>query len=189
LNAVELAPRPMRARLIYVVGPSGAGKDTLLGFARERLAGSWVMFAHRYITRAPDAGAENHIALTPEEFARRAQQGLFALEWQSHQMRYGVGIEIDAWLAAGCTVVVNGSRAYLSEARERYPSLQPVLVDAAPEVRAMRLSSRGRETAEQVRARLVRQPSFDFPSGDVIRIENSGLLADAGAALIDVLTR
>jgi ribose 1,5-bisphosphokinase len=189
LSAAVFVPRAMHARLIYLMGPSGAGKDTLLGFARERLAGSAVMFAHRYITRSSDAAGENHIALTPEEFARRAECGLFALEWHSHQLRYGIGIEIDAWLAAGCTVVVNGSRAYLSDARERYPSLQPVLVDAAPEVRAMRLSSRGRESAEQVRARLVRQPSFDFPAGEVIKIDNSGLLADAGADLIDVLTR
>lgn len=179
----------MRARLVYVMGPSGAGKDTLLGFARERLAGSSVMFAHRYITRGHDAGGENHVGLTPDEFARRAEHGLFSLEWRSHQLRYGIGIEIDAWLAAGCTVVVNGSRAYLDQARERYPFLQPVLVDAAPEVRAMRLSSRGRESAEQVRARLVRQPSFDFPVSEVIRIDNSGLLAHAGAQLIDVLTR
>ena len=142
----------MKGRLIYVVGPSGAGKDSLLHFAREHVAGTSVVFAHRYITRETGHN-ENHIALTREEFTARSAQGLFALEWSSHELHYGIGIEIDAWLERGCTVVVNGSRAYLARALKRYQHLEVVHIHAAPHILAQRLSTRGRETAEQVAAR------------------------------------
>ncbi len=177
----------MKGRLIYVVGPSGAGKDSLLHFAREHVAGTSVVFAHRYITR--DHGQnENHIALTPEEFAARSAQGLFALEWSSHELHYGIGIEIDAWLARGCTVVVNGSRAYLARALKRFPQLEVVHIHAAPHILAARLSARGRETQEQMAARLARQAPFTLPEGaHLTHIDNSGSLEEAGQMFVDVL--
>ena len=179
----------MKAKLIYVMGPSGAGKDSLLGFARTRLVTDGVVFAHRYITR-PDGGGENHIALTEAEFELRSRHGLFALQWRSHALRYGIGVEIDQWLARGCTVVVNGSRAYVGEALARYPRMTLVHVEAAPEVLAERLAMRGRETPEQIAARLARQAPFEVPAGaSLARIDNSGRLADAGEAFIEVVCR
>jgi ribose 1,5-bisphosphokinase len=179
----------MKAKLIYVMGPSGAGKDSLLGFARTRLATDGVVFAHRYITR-PDGGGENHIALTEAEFELRSRHGLFALQWRSHALRYGIGVEIDQWLALGCTVVVNGSRAYAAEALARYPQMTFVHVEASSEVLAARLASRGRETPEQIAARLARQAPFEVPAGaSVERIDNSGRLEDAGDAFVDIVCR
>lgn len=179
---------PACGRLIYVMGPSGAGKDTLLAVARAKLAGSPILFAHRYITRTADAGGENHVHLSDEEFDTRAALGLFALAWQSHQLRYGIGIEIDAWLARGCTVVVNGSRGHLAEAIERYPMIEVVLIDASPTVLAARLTARGRESADQVQARLARRVALDVPSGvSLTTIDNSGMLDDAARMLLDTL--
>ncbi|PLZ04185.1 phosphonate metabolism protein/1,5-bisphosphokinase (PRPP-forming) PhnN [Burkholderia sp. WAC0059] len=179
----------MSERLIYVMGPSGAGKDSLLGFARGRIAGSGVVFAHRYITREEGAG-ENHIALNAAEFDARSRHGFFALEWRSHELRYGVGIEIDQWLVLGCAVVVNGSRAYVDSALARYPRMTVVHIDAAPHVLAARLAARGRETEEQVAARLARRAPFSLPEGVRFEaIDNSGRLDDAGQHFIDVLSR
>lgn len=99
-------------KLFYVIGPSDSGKDSLLRYARARLGPvSRVVFAHRYITRPVDVNGENHVALTKAEF------GLLAMHWRSHGHRYGIGREIDLWLAKGCQVVVNGSREYLPQAR------------------------------------------------------------------------
>lgn len=179
----------MKTRLIYVMGPSGAGKDSLLGFARARLATEGVVFAHRYITRI-DGGGENHIALTDPEFEARSRLGLFALQWRSHALRYGIGVEIDQWLGLGCTVVVNGSRAYVDEALARYPQMTLVHVEAAHSVLAARLASRGRETPEQIAARLARQAPFAVPTGaSLARIDNSGRLDEAGEAFIEVVRR
>lgn len=179
----------MSERLIYVMGPSGAGKDSLLGFARSQIATHDVVFAHRYITR-PDGGGENHIALTEAEFEARSRIGLFALHWRSHALRYGIGIEIDQWLALGCTVVVNGSRAYVGHALKRYPQMTLVHIDASPHVLAARLLARARETREQVEARLARRAPFDVPPGATLaNIDNSGRLDEAGRAFVEVVQR
>lgn len=178
----------MKGRLVYVMGPSGAGKDTLLTFARHRLSAARVLFAHRYITRAADAGGENHICLSHDEFDMRAELGLFALQWSSHGLRYGVGIEIEAWMSRGFTVVVNGSRAYAPEAIARYPTLTAVQIDAHPDVLAARLAARGRETLDEARARLARRVPLALGSDIVLKtIDNSGALEQAGNALLDVL--
>lgn len=173
--------------MVYVIGPSGVGKDSLLAFARSRM-GDRVLFAHRYITR-PIGGGENHIELTPAEFARRASLGLFALHWESHGLSYGVGLEIDAWLERGGVTVVNGSRSHLSAALERYPAMRVVHIDATPQVLAARLVARGRETEDQIKTRLARQVAWTAPpSVMVTRIDNSGELATAGQTLVETLS-
>ncbi|WP_206951782.1 phosphonate metabolism protein/1,5-bisphosphokinase (PRPP-forming) PhnN [Trinickia acidisoli] len=179
----------MTGRIVYVMGPSGAGKDTLLEFARARLSGSRVVFAHRYITRPAGAGGENHVHLSHEEFGARADLGLFALQWSSHGLRYGIGIEIETWMDRGVTVVVSGSRENAGEAAARYPTLTAVHIDARPDVLAARLTARGRESIDDVRARLARRVPFALPPHVALtKIDNSGAIDEAGQALLEVLT-
>lgn len=178
----------MQARLIYVVGPSGSGKDSLLRYAREKLADDpGVVFAHRYITRAADAGGENHVALPAAEFASRQRNRLFALAWHSHGHAYGIGIEINQWLAKGATVVVNGSREYLAEASRNFPELLAVNIAVPGEVLRERLLARGREDALSIEQRLERHRRMQnrSPSGHVIT--NDGPLERAGEALVALL--
>ncbi|MBI5420001.1 MAG: phosphonate metabolism protein/1,5-bisphosphokinase (PRPP-forming) PhnN [Deltaproteobacteria bacterium] len=180
----------MTARLIYVVGASGSGKDSLMRYARERFAGDpGILFAHRYITRPADAGGENHVALSPEEFDARLKARLFALHWESHGHAYGVGIEINQWLTKGVTVVVNGSRAYLPEARCRYPELLPLWIDVSPEVLRDRLQARGRESEAAIETRLTRHRTLQAQPRDGMVITNDGPLAEAGEALVDLIAR
>ncbi len=128
------------------------------------------------------------MALTMEEFVARSVLGLFALEWSSHGLRYGIGIELDAWLERGCTVVVNGSRQHLRHVLERYPAADVVHIDAAPDVLAARLGARARESAEQVAARLARQAPFSLPDGvRLTTIDNSGALEEAGREFVEVV--
>lgn len=175
-------------KLFYVIGPSGSGKDSLMRYGRERLAGDpRVVFAHRYITRPVELHGENHVALTEAEFDARLAAGLFAMHWGSHGLRYGIGREINFWLAEGCNVVMNGSREYLEEARGRYPGLVAVLVTVAPEILADRLRTRGRETEEQIARRLERSRLYGRPSGYVEVIENDSALAEAGERFVGLL--
>ena len=99
----------MMGKLIWLMGPSGSGKDSLLAELRLREQ-TQLLVAHRYITRDASAGSENHIALSEQEFFTRAGQNLLALSWHANGLYYGVGVEIDLWLHAGFDVLVNGSR-------------------------------------------------------------------------------
>jgi ribose 1,5-bisphosphokinase len=177
----------MRGRLVCVMGPSGAGKDALIGYVRPRVDPARIVFGHRYITRPADAGGENHVALSPAEFAARRAAGLVALAWESHGLGYGIGGELDLWLGRGLGVVVNIARAAWSDAAGRYPDLTGILVTAAPEVLAQRLAARGREDQAAILERLAREvPLPDDPA--IHRLDNSGDLAVAGGAFLRLVT-
>lgn len=170
---------PIRSgRLFYVVGPSGAGKDTILTDARAKLAGRvFIALAHRYITRPSDSGNENHIALTPSEFALRDRAGLFAMQWNSNGHRYGIGLEICQWLDAGVSVLVNGSRGYLPEALRFFPELRLILITASVETLRKRLTARGREDQAAIASRIERALAFR----QLARTPDLEILNDAGS--------
>ena len=181
-----------RGQLYYLIGPSGSGKDSLISYVRNRLNGNGsAFFAHRYITRVPDAEGENHVALSREEFLQRIEKGLFAMHWHSHGCYYGIGIEMNYWLSKGCQVLVNGSRSYLPEARRRYPALKVILIDVSTEVLKRRLEARGRETPEQIQARLERNNQINDALVIIPHtvINNDGALDKAGEMLIQNLLR
>jgi ribose 1,5-bisphosphokinase len=169
----------IHGRLIYVMGASGAGKDSVIGEAKRRLGhNTHLAFASRYITRPADAGGEAHIAVRPQEFADARHTGFFALDWDSHGLSYGIGWEIEDWMATGMNVVVNGSREYLPTAAQRYPTILPMLIEVALDVLRARLTARGRETSANIDARLSRamaQADVDHPA--LVRIRNDGPLA------------
>lgn len=174
-------------RLVLIVGPSGAGKDTLIEYARRALAGDAnIRFVQRAVTRPPTIG-EDHTPMDEDGFERAAGQGAFALHWEAHDLRYGLPIIIDQWLAEGNVVIANGSRAMLGAARKRYPAIEIVSITAAPEVLAQRLAGRGRETDEERRDRMARSVAVSTDLGDVTTIDNSGEVEAAAARLIGVI--
>lgn len=178
----------MTGRLVCIMGPSGAGKDALIAYARARSDPARLIFAHRYVTRPAEAGGENHVALSPAEFAARQAAGLFALAWESHGFAYGIGGELDLWLAHGFTVVANIARAAWADARLRYPGVAGVLVTAPREILAQRLAARGREDATAIAERLARE--VDLPEDAALhRLDNSGALSVAGEKLVRLLAR
>ena len=178
----------MKNRLIYVMGASGSGKDSLMRHAREKLAKhSNIVFAHRYITRPADAGGENHVSLTPDEFSSRVAAGLFAFHWQSHGHHYGIGIEIDRWLASGATVIVNGSREYLPQVSGRYHNVVPLLIEVSPDVLRERLLRRGRENREQIEQRLQRHEVLAGACAEGLKVNNDGPLHESGDTLVGLI--
>lgn len=151
--------------LFLVVGPSGAGKDTLLDGARRALDGDpGYVFATRVITRPADSGGEIHEEATEQEFLRRRDRGDFLLFWSAHGLHYGIPLGYAEPLAEGRHVVANVSRAILDDAAKRVAASCVVEVTAPPEILAARLARRGRETEEAIRARLLRRAP-DPPDG------------------------
>jgi ribose 1,5-bisphosphokinase len=173
-------------QLFYLMGASGTGKDSLLNYLRSHLpTTARVMLPQRYITRPSKPGGEEHIEITPKQFLRRQSRGDFALYWQSHGFRYGIGREIDGWLAEGYQVVINGSRHYLAGAREHYPSLWPVLIRVSHDILVQRLILRGRESAHEIEQRLQRAQALDqeLEHNELLVLDNDGPLYVAGEAL------
>ncbi len=175
--------------LFYVIGPSGSGKDSLMNYAREQIDGQQgVLFAHRYITRPMDAGGENHVCLTHAEFQQRKALGLFALDWQSHQNLYGIGIEIVNWMNTGVNVVVNGSREYLPVASQRFPAMQVILIDVSPDVLRQRLLARARETPAEIEARIDRSRQIEpVAHPNLLILNNDTPLTESGARFMEML--
>ncbi len=168
--------------LFYVIGPSGAGKDSLILAARQALDGEQIVFAHRYVTRPVNNGNENFVSLSVAEFAMRAQCNLFLFSWASHNLHYAIGTEALFWLRSELVVVINGSRAYLPQAQAQCDSLGirliPVWVTCELSVLAARLRARAREPESQIAERLVRATAFVPPEG-ALTIDNSGTLEQA----------
>tara|TARA_Y100000588_G_scaffold394949_1_gene518577 strand:- start:1609 stop:2277 length:669 start_codon:yes stop_codon:yes gene_type:complete len=183
-GAVNSAPiADKTGQLYYVIGPSGSGKDSIITALREQFVDDLVV-AHRYITRAADAGGENHIELSEDEFFVRYSRNMFAMSWQAHGLCYGIGQEVHQWMDAGLSVVVNGSRAYLDAARNLFGDrLVPVVVSVKPEVLEARLRARGRESEQEITQRLKRAAEYCVDSAsrpaklnNTLCIDNSGTL-------------
>ena len=186
----EMQPVPLSATgtIIVVVGPSGAGKDTVMSYAAQRFAGDGrVCFARRVITRSTDAGGETHESADPEAFTHLERQGGFAVSWHAHGLSYGIRASVLDLLAEGATVVVNGSRSALPAFSARFSRIKVVLITARPDVLADRLVKRGRESLERIEARLTRSvPALD-PLYDTSVIDNSGTLVVAGEQLVSLI--
>ncbi|MEM9724773.1 MAG: phosphonate metabolism protein/1,5-bisphosphokinase (PRPP-forming) PhnN, partial [Pseudomonadota bacterium] len=155
----------MRGKLIFVVGPSGVGKDTLLNGARAALADDpRFHFVRRVVTRAEEAGGEDFESVDPEHFEALAAAGAFYVSWSAHGLRYGARAALKHELAAGRNVVLNGSRSVVADLAALEPNLDVIHIDAPEALVAQRLAARGRESAAEIEARR-RRPKFAAPPG------------------------
>ena len=102
-------------RLIYCMGPSGAGKDSLLNWLRTHLPTPCpVHWAQRTISRAATSAGEVHESVSPQTFFALCSDHAFALHWQANGLGYGVRHAQLAPLAQGHWVLLNGCLLYTS---------------------------------------------------------------------------
>jgi ribose 1,5-bisphosphokinase len=117
-------------RLVLVVGPSGAGKDTLIGLARVACADdATIVFPRRVVTREASSFEDNE-QLSLEAFRRAQAQGEFAMHWQAHGHCYALRSAIGDEIRAGRTVVANVSRTVIEAMRRAYAGVTVVAVTA-----------------------------------------------------------
>jgi ribose 1,5-bisphosphokinase len=174
---------------IAVVGPSGAGKDSVMRFARDTLADDpRVHFIRRVITRPHDDVGEDHQPADDATFETMRNAGNFALHWQAHGNSYGIPVAADAMVAQGHVVIANLSRTVLNELPRRYRRPLVVEITAAPEILARRIAARGRESEAEIADRLARKVAADAFPGTIV-IDNGGRLEDAGRAFADLIRR
>lgn len=160
-------------RLILVVGPSGAGKDTLLGLARAACADDRdIVFPRRLITRQASASEDNE-EVSAETFQRASAAGDYAMHWEAHGHRYALSRAINDDISAGRTVIANVSRTVIAAARRNYANAIVVSITAPPDVLAARLAMRARSSDGLLEQRLARSIDESTAAPD-FTIVNSG---------------
>ena len=173
----------MNERLVYVVGPSGAGKDSLLQWLQcHPPAHEALHLARRTVTRDIPGEAGTDEPIDTDSFERLVLTGAFPLHWSANGCHYGIRAGQLAPMEAGAWVLVSGSRGHLPQARLSHPGLTVVHVHASPDVLARRLRARGRETEAEVQARLRRALAFE-PPADALCLANDHDLDSAGRRL------
>ncbi|MBI1204098.1 MAG: phosphonate metabolism protein/1,5-bisphosphokinase (PRPP-forming) PhnN [Rhodopseudomonas sp.] len=182
-------PAPARigpGHLLLVVGPSGAGKDTVIAGAKAACAENPdVVFPRRVVTRAASA-AEDHDSLDEAGFNRALTDGAFAFWWPAHDHRYGIPRTIDDDIRAGRTVVCNVSRGIVAELRLRYANVLAVRITAPADILAARLAGRGRSSDGALPERIKRNEAYVGFQPDRT-IDNSGSPAAAIRRLVKLI--
>lgn len=177
-----------RGILVLVVGPSGAGKDSLLRLAAAHFeTDPRVVFPRRVITR-PTEPTEDHDPASVEAFRRSERDGAFALSWTAHGLHYGIPAGIVTDLAASRLVICNVSRTIVTAARRDLQPVRVLEVTATPAILASRIEARGREHGAAAEARLERARTAIDVAADVV-IHNDDRLHDAREALVEALSR
>jgi ribose 1,5-bisphosphokinase len=177
----------MIGRLVYIIGPSGAGKDSVL----DALRGRWqappaAHWARRTITRPTSPHGEQHEAVDAPVFNDLLRACALGMHWSANGLRYGVRLEELRPLQDGHWVFVNGSRGYLPELLQAWPQATIVHIGASIPVLHARLVARGRESAQAISERLAREIEIELPA-DSISIQNDGALNEAVTALMNRL--
>lgn len=165
-----------KGHMIVVVGPSGAGKDSLLNAARKRFAtDTRIEFVRRVITRECDPASEDHDSVSEHEFLKLQDRDAFSVWWQANSLYYGLPAAANESLSQGHILIANGSRAALPAIRRAFSSLTVVHVTANAEELAERLALRSREAPADIKQRLLRNQTLEAIVGDdVVTIDNSG---------------
>lgn len=181
-------PAEGEGALALVVGPSGAGKDTLMDAARVALAGDGrFAFVRRLITRPAMAGAEDHDSCAEAEFAAAEARGELALSWRAHGLCYGIPAAALGGIARGQVVIVNISRGEIPAAERLARRSVVVNITAPNEVLAKRLAMRGRESEADIAARLAREAPLRTELAVLVAIQNDRSVAEAANEFVALL--
>jgi guanylate kinase len=145
------------ARVFVITGPSGVGKGTLIRGLMERLPA--LELSVSATTRGARLGERDGVDyhfLSPEEFARRIEQGDFVEHADYAGRRYGtLRSELDARVGHGVPVVLEIEVQGARQVRAAMPEALQVFI-APPSLQALRtrLVARGTDDAEEVERRL-----------------------------------
>lgn len=174
--------------LILVVGPSGAGKDTLMREAAALLKNDdSIIFPKRLVTRRPDASLEDHGYISREDFEEKSRSGDCCLSWEAHGLGYLIPSEVGQQIETGTSAVFNGSRSVIPEGMRKFPGFAVIKISVPRDVLRERLLARGRESADEVERRLQRSDYPVHPCPRMTEISNDGPPALGGRKLAEAI--
>ncbi|MBL4784096.1 MAG: phosphonate metabolism protein/1,5-bisphosphokinase (PRPP-forming) PhnN [Cohaesibacteraceae bacterium] len=174
--------------LVLIVGPSGSGKDSVINWLKSALdSRSDIMFVRRTVTRNSDGISEDHDSLSPAEFQKAQKEGDFAVTWPAHGLSYGLPRTVQTHLRDGGVAIANGSRKALPFIKQNFSKVYVVCLQVEKDVLIQRLSDRGRETSKEITARLERMEQFMEPGQNILMVDNSGPLDEAGSRILKLI--
>jgi ribose 1,5-bisphosphokinase len=160
-------------KLVLVVGPSGAGKDTLLGLARAACADDpTIVFVRRVVTREASI-AEDNEQISVDAFREACARGAFAIHWEAHGHSYGLPRSIEDDIRAGRTVVANVSRTVIPALRHAHANVVVVWITAPADVLAARLAMRKRGSDGNITERLARKVEDAEPDATIVNVSSA----------------
>lgn len=173
--------------MVVVVGPSGAGKDTIISQAWPALKhlGN-IHLVKRVVTRPVDPARENHHSVSKDEFRQKSQNGDFSVEWSAHNLLYGIPASTLQQTSNGDILIANGSRAAVNNFRAKYPRCLVILITAPAEVLATRLVKRKAESIDEITNRLKRSVSLNMANCDIV-INNDGKVEQSVKKFVDAV--
>jgi guanylate kinase len=146
-----------RGRLIVVSGPSGAGKDTLIGEALDAIPElALIASATTRSSREGEEDGRDHVFLSREEFERWIREDRL-LEWAEYSGNlYGTPKQsVEELLQMGRSVILRIELQGARQIKERRPDAVMVFVRAPSlEETRRRLEGRATETSESVETRM-----------------------------------
>ena len=178
----------MTGKWIFICGPSGVGKDSVIAWSITALASqSSIVFARRMVTRTAQPGSDDE-AINEHDFLSLRQSGGLCWYWQAHGFHYGISQHYVSVVSAGGTVVINGSRNHV-DGLSASLDVKRVDITANPEKIKARLAQRGRDTPQAILQRLKRNAELGQldPSKADLSIHNDAELAEAGTRLVAYL--
>ena len=175
---------------VAIVGPSGAGKDTIINAVHQSLKNNpEFLFVRRTITRkaginsfddhaetSQNIGNEDNIGVSLEQFLELSEKASFSLQWFAHGIHYALPIGIVDEVRKGKIVIANVSRAELEHAKELFGKVFVIEINAPIGILKERLLSRKREKITDIEERLERANiPIHLPKGaKYCYIDNSG---------------
>ena len=184
-NTAAIGP----GKLVLVVGPSGAGKDTLLNLARAACADDpCIVFARRVVTREASSAEDNEY-VSVDGFREAAARGAFAVHWEAHGHAYALPRSIEDDIRAGRTVVANVSRTVISALRRAFANVLVASIIAPAEVLAERLAMRKRGSDGSIAQRLSRTVADAEPDAIIVNVSSAEYHARQLLRIIVVTSR
>jgi len=173
--------------VVLITGPSGVGKDSLLGFAKNHFAGDGkIVFTRRYITRPPDENELNYF-VDPGAFGLLRDGNFFVSHWRAHGNYYGIAKSEFLPHNGDYLSLVSVSRGAIRDFERLFDRVITLQLTAGYDILRQRLLVRGREDEEAVAERLA-GASLPVNAENRIIFDNSEELSKSGRRFAELIT-
>jgi phosphonate metabolism protein PhnN/1,5-bisphosphokinase (PRPP-forming) len=172
----------MDTKIVLIIGPSGAGKDTLIKEAKKEFKEK-INFVKRYITRESDVNESNYY-IDEYAFEILRHNSYFASSWNAHGNFYGIP---KRFIKNGINLI-SISRGRIKDFENLYEKVYTINITLPKEILKQRLLKRGRENKEDIEKRVQREYK-KIEAKNLIEFDNLASIEDSKKNFISLLKR